>query len=402
MVNSGSAAGSPPVRKQQGPPGEARGSWPGSDGASGPPGLPGFPGGGSGSPTTMRWDTRTPRTPRIPPLRLGVPGHETARRPDPQNSPDPRFPLGVPGHEAAGRPDPQVPPGAPGPSRPRAPGRRLGTAPRRDLDGPGGSGRGPAEAAARAGASSPDLVGARVVHGGGGGEGARRPGPLARSRLRKVTGPGALPTAAARICATAAAALPPPLSANGHRASPRPRRRPALARARSRTGPPGAEPGVRPVCVRACVRRGPRRRRLAAARRPSSSATASAAAGHVGKWSPARWRRPRPEEESARIEPRACACCERACVRGGAGRVRGRALGARHRGAQARLRLPCSVSSAGRGHAWGQPWEEATPAPRRAAGRFGATFGSCASTAPAAPRRRYRRSERLIHLPKVT
>lgn len=40
------------------------------------------------------------------------------------------------------------------------------------------------------------------------------PGPLARSRLRKVTGPGALPTAAARICATAAAALPPPLSAN--------------------------------------------------------------------------------------------------------------------------------------------------------------------------------------------
>lgn len=40
------------------------------------------------------------------------------------------------------------------------------------------------------------------------------PGPLARSRLRKVTGPGALPTTAARICATATAALPPPLSAN--------------------------------------------------------------------------------------------------------------------------------------------------------------------------------------------
>lgn len=40
--------------------------------------------------------------------------------------------------------------------------------------------------------------------------------------------------------------------------------------------------------------------------------------------------------------PRACACCVRACA---AGRVRGQALGARHCGAQARLRLPCSVSS---------------------------------------------------------
>lgn len=111
------------------------------------------------------------------------------------------------------------------------------------------------------------------------------PGPLARSRLRKVTGPGALPTAAARICATAAAALPPPLSANGHRAPPRPRRRPAHARARSRTGPPGAGPGVRPPkCVRSCVRA--LRAVATTARRPWSSSALGVAAGCSGKWSP--------------------------------------------------------------------------------------------------------------------
>lgn len=170
------------------------------------------------------------------------------------------------------------------------------------------------------------------------------PGPLARSRLRKVTGPGALPTAAARICATAAAALPPPLSANGHRAPPRPRRRPAHAGARSRTGPPGAGPGVTRVrasmraSVRACgglraAAARPPRVGLPPRRRPDSPL------GTLGSGVP------RPGVGSAPRRGRADrAACVRACAR-----VRACACAAALRaglcGAHAPLRLPCSIAS---------------------------------------------------------
>lgn len=79
---------------------------------------------------------------------------------------------------------------------------------------------------------------------------APRPGPL-----RPAPPEGhrsSLPAAAARICATAAAlSLLPPRQRSLRVPAP-PRLRPAHARARSRTGPPGAGPGARRACVPAC------------------------------------------------------------------------------------------------------------------------------------------------------
>lgn len=81
---------------------------------------------------------------------------------------------------------------------------------------------------------------------------APRPGPL-----RPAPPEGhrsSLPVAAARICATAAAlSLLPPRQRSLRVPAP-PRLRPAHARARSRTGPPGAGPGARRACVHACER----------------------------------------------------------------------------------------------------------------------------------------------------
>lgn len=81
---------------------------------------------------------------------------------------------------------------------------------------------------------------------------APRPGPL-----RPAPPEGhrsSLPAAAARICATAAAlSLLPPRQRSLRVPAP-PRLRPAHARARSRTGPPGAGPGARRACVPASER----------------------------------------------------------------------------------------------------------------------------------------------------
>lgn len=81
---------------------------------------------------------------------------------------------------------------------------------------------------------------------------APRPGPLRPAPPEGHS--SSLPAAAARICATAAAlSLLPPRQRSLRVPAP-PRLRPAHARARSRTGPPGAGPGARRACVPACER----------------------------------------------------------------------------------------------------------------------------------------------------
>lgn len=200
-------------------------------------------GGGGGDALTA------PPTP--PGSRAGSPSARKRLRPPP---PGPS--QGRPGQEAAGRRTPRLPLAAPRPRRPRrgSPDPQAASpsaARRRDLDG----GRGGVwAAAAQAGASSPDLVGARVVHGGG----ARRPGP-----------PGSLPPPEGHRPRRPPHSRGPDLRNGGGRAASSPQRQ-RSPRAPAPAPPPCARPGALPhgasgggargapagvrACVRACVR----------------------------------------------------------------------------------------------------------------------------------------------------
>lgn len=239
---------------------------------------------------------RTPQTPL-----QGPPGREAGkRRQRRQHPPDPGHPSRAPGEKPR-----RVRVPSPPPAGVTLTGRPRGAASEAGWRGAAGRARGGDAGPRRS--SSPDLVGARVVHGGGGGARRSRVSSLAPASGRSPAlspSPQPRPGSAQRR-RRRRRRLPPPLGANGHRASPRRRAAaPAHARARSRTGPPGAGPGV----LRLCVRPGGRFRAAAVgavARFPSSSEAPGVAAGHSGKWSPCAG--PAPEREGcARAEPRAC------------------------------------------------------------------------------------------------